>query len=287
MKNVLLVVCLLAAGCRTPVSTDASLDARGDVVMRADATDRAADAAVDAPPAPTDIVDVAPDIAPPEDVAVDVPVDTALPVDVVVPTDAPVACSLPIGGRYRDTTSSAVWYVSPDCRRHVFPNAEAYLTWFPDYSGILTVSDAALGLIARGTDITVRPGTWLVKQTTNPMTYAITRCGVLHHVQSEAIAIALYGPAWATNVLDIDSTFTNYVRTTDITSYVYPDGTLISYPGTPDVYVMQGGQRRPLAPGAFDANRFQARFVVSTGLLYPLGTPITGYDPALADVCIP
>ncbi len=288
ISKALWLVCLLAAGCRTPIVTDASLDVRGDTVRTDAATDRVSDAAVDAPPAPTDIVDVAPDIAPPEDVVTDVPVDTAPPVDVVIPVDAPVACALPIGGRYRDTTSSAVWYVSPDCRKHVFPNEDAYLSWYPNYDGIVTVADTALGLVARGTDITIRPGTWLVKQTTNPMTYAITRCSVLHHVTSEAIAIALYGPAWATtSVLDVDSTFPNYVRGTDITSYVYPDGTLISYPGLPDVYVMQGGQRRPLATGAFAANRFQMRFVVSTSLLYPLGSPITGYDPALADVCVP
>jgi hypothetical protein len=62
-----------------------------------------------------------------------------------------------------------------------------------------------------GGNMTYRPGARLVKITTDPRVYAVSRYGVLRWVTSESLASSLYGPRWAQLVDDIpDVFFVNY-----------------------------------------------------------------------------
>ncbi|MDO8598672.1 MAG: hypothetical protein Q7S02_01030, partial [bacterium] len=105
----------------------------------------------------------------------------------------------------------AVYYYGSDGKRYVFPNEKAYKTWYSDFSGVQTVSDATLASIAIGGNATYRPGVKMVKITTDPKVYAVDRGGSLRHVATEAVALALYGASWAGMVEDVpDAFFVNY-----------------------------------------------------------------------------
>ncbi len=106
---------------------------------------------------------------------------------------------------------AAVYYVADDGKRYVFPNEKTYGSWFDNFSEVTEITDAELGAIAIGGNVTIRPGSALVKITTDPKTYAVSHGGVLHWVTNEDIAAALYGEDWNTDVVDVpDAFFINY-----------------------------------------------------------------------------
>lgn len=194
----------------------------------------------------------------------------------------------------------AVYYLARDGRRYAFPDEQTYRSWYQTFDGIIMITDEQLREIPIGGNVTIRPGTWLVKITTDPKVYSITRCGTLHWLESESVALALYGSNWnAGRGSDIpgigvrrtqdvpDAFFVNYQVGASIATAVHPDGTIISYAGSSDRFLVQSGMRRLITRDAFELNRFNDAFVVETTISYPMGEPITSYMPELAEpVCI-
>ncbi len=182
----------------------------------------------------------------------------------------------------------AVYYYAADGKRYVFPNSTTYFTWYQDFSSVQTISDADLAAISIGGNVTIRPGTRLVKITTDPKVYAVTPGGVLNWVASESVATALWGSNWAHNVVDVsDAFFVNYNSTagSTISSPIHPDGSLITYAGSSNRYVVMGGQARLIStsPDAFVANNFNAANVITTTITYPAGAPVNGLEAALGN----
>lgn len=180
----------------------------------------------------------------------------------------------------------AVYYYANDMKRYVFPNEKTYFSWFVDFSSVKTITDGELAAIDIGGNVTIRPGTKLVKITTDPKVYAVTRCGNLHWVESEAIATALWGSSWASRVVDVpDSFFVNYTIGSSVPTAVHPDGALVSYAGSASKYVVWSGQKRLFASdAAFSANMLNAANVIQTTISYPNGSDVTGRESNLADV---
>lgn len=240
-------------------------------------------------------------VSPPDVPTPDVPVVVA---DVPPPRDVPPPDAGPnplvAGDLLRGTSNATIYAYASDRRRYLFPNERTYSSWYASFNGIRTLTDAELFAIPIGGNITMRPGTWLVKITTDPKVYAVTRCGTLHWLESESVALALYGPNWNVGLpsptpgpgvrrtQDIpDAFFVNYSIGSRISRATHPDGTLIRYPSRSERYVVMSGLRRPISTDAFIANRFQDGFVIETTIDYPLGTPVTTYEPLLSDpVCV-
>ncbi len=173
----------------------------------------------------------------------------------------------------------AVYFYATDGKRYVFPDEKTYFSWFNDFSSVKTITDAELAAIMIGGNVTVRPGTKLVKITTDPKTYAVTKCGTLHWIESEAIAKALYGDAWATRVIDVsDSFFVNYTTGSSVSSNVHPDGSLVTYTGDANKYVVMNGQKRKFTGTAFADNKFNAINVITTTISYPDGADVAALD---------
>ncbi|MDD5438518.1 MAG: hypothetical protein PHC70_05270, partial [Patescibacteria group bacterium] len=174
----------------------------------------------------------------------------------------------------------SVYFYANDGKRYVFPNEKTYFSWFNDFSSVKTISDAELAAISLGKNVTIRPGTKLVKITTDPKTYAVTKCGVLHWVESESVAKALYGDAWATRVVDVpDSFFENYSVGSSVATNVHPDGQLVTYTGDTLKYVVMDGQKRKIADdAAFNANHWNAINAVPTTISYTAGADVTGLE---------
>lgn len=109
-------------------------------------------------------------------------------------------------------SSPTVYYNADDGKRYFFPNESVFKSWFPDFSSVAQISDEQLAAHPLGGNVTYRPGSVLVKITTDPKVYAVSRYGTLHWVTSETLAQALYGANWNTKVVDVpDTYFSNYL----------------------------------------------------------------------------
>lgn len=196
------------------------------------------------------------------------------------------AASAATAGDLLKASGPAVYYYAADGKRYVFPNEKTYFSWYNDFSSVKTISDAELAAVPIGGNVTVRPGTKLVKIQTDPKVYAVTKCGVLHWVESETIAKNLYGDAWATRVIDVpDAFFVNYTIGSSVSTSVHPDGQVVQYSGDSNWYVVWGGQKRKFAStSAFNANMLNAINSVMTTISYPNGADVTGREADLADV---
>ncbi len=114
---------------------------------------------------------------------------------------------------------SAVYYIGSDGKRHAFPNSKIYFTWYKDFSGVRIITAEQLASIPLGSNVRYKPGSRMVKFTTDPKVYAVDANGVLRWVKTAAAATALYGDNWNTFIDDMtDAFFTNYSFGSDIDS---------------------------------------------------------------------
>jgi hypothetical protein len=184
-------------------------------------------------------------------------------------------------------SGSAVYYLNGG-KRYVFPNQKTYMTWYPDFSGVVTVSDSELSSYPLGGNVTYRAGTQMVKIDTVPTVYAVEPGGVLRSIVSEANAVALFGSDWNTKIDDVpDAFWVNYTVGDALTAGMYPSGTLVKEVGSATTYYIDGTEKRPVATGeAFDANMFNWAFLQSASSLtgYTDGTSITGAESGLMTV---
>lgn len=126
------------------------------------------------------------------------------------------ALLLPLGSHASGTlvkspSYSAVYYLGDDGKRYVFPSENVYSSWYPDFSGVTTITDSQLYASPIGGNVTYKPGSKMVKITTDPKVYAVDKNGTLRWIVGEDVAVSLYGSDWATKVSDIpDAFFTNY-----------------------------------------------------------------------------
>lgn len=117
-----------------------------------------------------------------------------------------VKLSCPNGAR-PDDPCKAVYFFGGDGHRHAFPGEDIYFSWYADFSQVQTASAAFMASLPLGQNVTPRPGSRMVKLTTDPKTYAVGLGGLLHWVTSEAVAVTLYGPAWNAKIDDVSDAF--------------------------------------------------------------------------------
>ena len=109
-------------------------------------------------------------------------------------------------------SGNAVYWHTGD-RRYVFPNEETFYSWFSplDFARVVRLPDAEIAAIRIGGNVTYRPGSRLVKITTDPRVYAIDNHGTLRAIEDEPTAAALYGRNWAQFIDDVpDAFFASY-----------------------------------------------------------------------------
>ncbi len=221
-------------------------------------------------------------------IVVSVMMMTVMTMSVIVAPSASAAAQA--GDLIKMDGLSSVYYLGADGKRYVFPNETTYFSWYSDFSSVKTIPQDELESYPLGSNVTIRPGTYLVKITTDPKVYAVEKGGVLRWIPDEATAKTLYGDNWAQRVVDVpDAFFTNYtISSNDVTADAYPQGTLVKLPDSPDVYyIAEDGTARKIAnEAAFLANRFRWDFVVTAPASYSLptlGTDITGAEDDLID----
>lgn len=114
---------------------------------------------------------------------------------------------------------STLYYVASDGKRYVFPNEKTYSSWFINYDEVTTIPKSELTSMTLGGNVRYRPGALLVKITTDPRVYVVSKGGILRWLKTESVAKSLYGDHWNKLIDDIpDSFFTNYQIGDDIGS---------------------------------------------------------------------
>jgi len=195
---------------------------------------------------------------------------TVLSMSVVV---APAGATASAGDLIKQAGLSTVYYLAADGKRYVFPSESTYFSWYSDFSGVVTIPQAELESYPLGANVTVRPGTKLVKITTNPKVYAVTSGGNLLAIPDEATATTLYGANWAKRVIDVsDAFFTNYkISTGTASATAYPAGSLVKFGTSADTfYINADGTASKIATeAAFTANRFKWADVITATIAKP------------------
>lgn len=159
------------------------------------------------------------------------------------------------------TVDAAVYVIGEEGKRHAFPSSAVYHSWFENFDNVAFIDKDNLASYPLGKNVTVRPGTHLVKLTTDPKTYAVEPGGVLRWITSEEIAIALYGSEWAKRVIDVsDVFFGNYTIGDPIESAIHPDGTLGVDLVTGEVRYVENGLSYKIPGDIHAAHRFQKDF---------------------------
>lgn len=207
---------------------------------------------------------------------------------VVVPN---VNAAAPAGSLIKMNGLSSIYYLGADGKRYVFPNESTFFSWYGDFSMVVTVPQSELESYPLGANVTVRPGTKLVKITTDPKVYAVEPNGTLLWIPSETVAMTLFGSNWAKRVIDVsDAFFTNYRidSARQATATTYPTGSLVKFGGAADVYYIaaDGKAQKITSEAAFVANRFNWNDVITAPASVTMpaaGTDITGVVATLTD----
>lgn len=176
-----------------------------------------------------------------------------------------------------------VYYIDSQGVRHPFPNQLTYESWYgKDFSRIVTVSNDILSNYPLGKNITIRPGTSLVKVRTAPQVYAVEQGGVLRELQSEGIAEGIYGEDWAKRVVDVpDVFFGDYVIGQMIVhDYTIPDSILYFDKDSKDYFYRNNGiLRKFLSAETIKANFLNPSYALPANRSYFVRErPITGFD---------
>lgn len=165
------------------------------------------------------------------------------------PTPTEETSSIPQGllvklvddGDATTTADAAVYIIGGDGMRHAFPTESIFRSWFPSYENVALIDAEHLASYPLGKNVTVRPGTALVKLTTDPKVYAVEPGGKLRWIASETVANTLYGKDWAKRVMDVsDVFFGNYTIGEPIYTAVHPDGS-IGVLSTGEVVYLENG----------------------------------------------
>jgi hypothetical protein len=166
------------------------------------------------------------------------------------------------------------------------------MSWYDDFSGVQTISDAGLGAIPLGGNVHYRPGTRLVKITTDPKVYAIEPGGVLRWVPDEATAVALYGSQWSKQIDDLPDAFfapPNYSINSPLVTggNKLPIGHLAKGSDNKVYYIVSATQKREVTATGLTANRLQNKYVrtVTDDALSVMsnGTQISTVENSLID----
>ncbi len=187
---------------------------------------------------------------------------------------------------------SSVYYLGQDGERYVFPNEDTYFSWYSDFSSVVTIPQSELESYPLGSNVNVRPGTHLVKITTDSTVYAVEKGGTLRAIPNEDTAEALYGENWAERVVDVpDAFFVNYTidEGNEVSSDAYPQGTVVKHADSPESYYIKAdGEAQSIKDEtSFEANMFQWDFVVNASEDYELltqGAEIVSANENLIDV---
>lgn len=115
-------------------------------------------------------------------------------------------------GSYAPKSDSChgVYYYGADGKRHAFTSEEVYRSWYgSSFSSVVTISSSQMNAMPTGKNVTMRPGTSLVKFSGSSTVYAVEKGGVLRPIVNEAVAKAIYGSRWNSMIVTLPGSVKN------------------------------------------------------------------------------
>ena len=168
--------------------------------------------------------------------------------------------------------AGTIYYVDGHNVRHPFIDLNTYKSWYgDDFSGVMTIPDDFLAQYPLGKNITIRPGTFLVKVPSAPDVYTVASGGVLQKIDNEEIAEKIYGKNWCKRLVDIpEVNFSDYLIGQPIDrDYLIPDGSLYQDSKTKKYYFKNNDILQPFeSVQAVLANRFRLSDAVTSSQSY-------------------
>ena len=161
----------------------------------------------------------------------------------------------------------AIYFVNKDRRRLPFPDEQTFLSWYPDFSGVKNIPrDLLESLPLAGRNVTIRPGTHLVKVQSSPQVWAVSHPNsLMWFAQGEPQVVQVYGQSWGDRLVDTpEYFFVNYLMGPEIGAggVVYPIGSLIHAKNDDRYFLVTGLQQRIVTDRGFEENHFQKRFAI-------------------------
>jgi len=180
---------------------------------------------------------------------------------------------------------SAVYYLSEaNHNRYTFPDEKVFYSWYYNFNEVETISSSELLSYPLIGNVTMRPGTHLVKIQANPKVYAVEPGGIIRWIVDEQTFYNLgYNFSLVVDVPEIF--FDNYHEGDPINSASeHPLGVLVKYANNPAVYYWDGSNLRSFAnEGAFWWNRFYWEYLltISNNFQYLQGQAISNRETNL------
>lgn len=188
---------------------------------------------------------------------------------------APLPKEVKIGDLIKSKKFTTIYFVGADNKRHAFTDEKSYFNYYPDFYKVIVVADSILQQIPLGKNVTVRPGTALVKIESDPKVYAVEPYGVLRYITTTDLAQKLYGKDWASMVIDISPAFfIDYQVGSQITLAVHPTESVIKYNNDSSIYYIENGKKRYISSEVFASNLFRDKYVLrdfDQSIVYPDG----------------
>lgn len=190
------------------------------------------------------------------------------------------------GDNIKGPTLSTVYYYGYDGNRYTYPNEKTWFTWWDGFSGVVEITDSELADITLAGNIVYRPGSRWIKIDTDPKTYAVARDGMIHWIETEAVATDYDGSDWNTNIDDVpDVFFVDYTAGASLMSATAFDGMLYTAGGAD--YLAWDGDRREVTANGMSANNIEADFILDGAGIDDSslvdGSDVTGFECDLLD----
>jgi hypothetical protein len=178
-----------------------------------------------------------------------------------IPYEEDIRGDVAAGTLIKTSQSSSVYLLGTDGKRHAFPNENIFTSWGYSFDDVQTISLSDMASYMLGKNVTVRPGTWLVKIPFDKKVYAVGEGGKLSWIRSEAQAEMFYGKSWNKRVLDVSEVFWKNYTLGGESSDQYISGTIFE-DGNSYYYETSAGARL-LAPEVRDILRINYGFAVT------------------------
>jgi len=190
------------------------------------------------------------------------------------------------GDLIKTKNNPAVYYISANGERHLFATESTYWSWNAGTwknQNIKVISQADFDKISSGKNVTMRPGTNLIKFGSSQIVFVVVPDRKLCYAESG------FGDTYTKRFTNVPVSFeADYgtSRTCTITTYRnLPNGSLFSYKGSKDVYLVDNGVKRKVTAKGMTANEFKYDFVVKDvdpSMTYVSGWDINGFEPYLS-----
>jgi cysteine-rich repeat protein len=158
----------------------------------------------------------------------------------------------------------AVYHVGSDGKKRLFVNAPTFWSWrtgtWADHL-VEVVSQAEFDALDISKNITVRPGTNLVRFQGSDLVYIVKSGDIL------CPAAFGYGDSWEDKLVLIQNSFeADYTRDNNCAlaedNLQYPDGSLIQYKGSGNIWYLENGRKRQISDFVFKKNGFKVSDII-------------------------